>query len=110
MFIGHENDYIEDNRRGGGFSGDSELEEVNASLEREHATPAEMMLSAYRNTEPNDVSFRSRERFLHHVRQTFEENKLNGNKGLAMDKKMNVREEVREKEMGIQRVANKLIT
>ncbi len=82
VFIGHEKDYNEANRKGGsGFSGNQELEETLARIEREHAASAEMMLPAYSNTDANDVSFRSIESFLYCVSKVFEEKRPIGDRG-----------------------------
>lgn len=103
VFIGHEKDYNEANRKGGGgFSGNQELEETLARIEREHAASAEMMLPAYSNTDANDVSFRSIESFLYRVSKVFEEKRPIGDRGQVMDRKMYVREVERKRELGMQ--------
>ena len=103
VFIGHEKNYNEGNRGGGGGSSDDqELKEAIARIEREHAEPAEMMLPAYRNTDANDVSFRSIESFLYRVSKVFEEKRPIGDRGQVMDRKMYVREMERKKTLGLQ--------
>ncbi len=102
VFIGHEKDYNEANRKGGGgFSDYQELEETLARIEREHAASAEMMLPAYSNTDANDVSFRSIESFLYRVSKVFEEKRPIGDRGQVMDRKMYVREAERKRELGM---------
>ncbi|MBQ6661310.1 MAG: hypothetical protein IJM57_07810 [Lachnospiraceae bacterium] len=100
VFIGHEKDYNEANRKGGGFSGYQELEETLARIEREHAASAEMMLPAYSNTDANDVSFRSIESFLYRVSKVFEEKRPIGDRGQVTNRKMYVREAERKGSWG----------
>ena len=102
VFMGQEKNYNEINRRNGGELQDNqELEETIERIEREHAMSDEMMLAAYRNSETNEVSFRSIESFLYRVSKVFEDKRPVGDRGQALDWKMYVRNVERKRELGI---------
>ena len=100
--MGQEKNYNGSKGGASELSGNPELEEAIARIEREHAASAEMMLTAYGNNEAGGVSFRSIESFLYRVSKVFEEKRPIGNQGQSMDRKMYVRQEERKREMGMQ--------
>ena len=102
IFMGQEKNYNGSKGGASELSGNPELEEAIARIEREHAASAEMMLTAYGNNEAGGVSFRSIESFLYRVSKVFEEKRPIGNQGQSMDRKMYVRQEERKREMGMQ--------